>query len=115
MTNVTGAEFDTDLLKILNKAAVLSISSENEVLSGSQGYKFIAFGTDFGDFDAKGFAHSGTVTQFEVVRGDSTFGPRSSRPKNSFGWPGTGASEEPKEPPGSCTPSKLPTEGRSVL
>ncbi len=70
MTDVTGAVMDAATLKILQKAAVLSISSQSEVLSGSQGLKFVAAGTGFSDFDPQGFAHAGNLTQFEVAHAD---------------------------------------------
>jgi Ca2+-binding RTX toxin-like protein len=73
MTDVTAITMDAGTLKILDKAAVLSISSQSEVLSGSQGLKFVAAGTGFSNFDAQGFAHAGTLTQFEVAHGDRFF------------------------------------------
>lgn len=70
MTNVTGGALDANLLKILGKATTLSSSAERQILGGSQGLDFIAFGTDFSDFDARGFPHAGTMTTFQEIRAD---------------------------------------------
>src|ERR1700761_5829771 len=70
MTDVNVGGLDAASLKILQKAAVVTISQQSEFLSGSQGLKFAALGTGFGDFDAKGFAQTGTLSEFEIGHGD---------------------------------------------
>jgi serralysin len=70
MTATNGGELDTALLAEINKGTTLSFSSGSQVLVGSQGLDFILSGTGFGNFDAAGFPHSGTLTTFEVAHGE---------------------------------------------
>ncbi len=70
MTATNGGELDAALLTEINKGTPISFSSTQMVLGGSQGLDFILQGTNFGNFDAAGFPHSGTLTTFEVAHGE---------------------------------------------
>ncbi|HEY1632507.1 MAG TPA: calcium-binding protein [Rhizomicrobium sp.] len=70
MTATNGGELNAALLTEINKGTPISESSLGMVLGGSQGLDFLLQGTGFGDFDAQGFPHSGTLTTFEVAHAD---------------------------------------------